>query len=72
MIVRLLVAALVLAVMSLASPEALAQGCAICRNSAAAGGEQAAKALNTGVLVLLLPTISIFVGILFYAARYRK
>ncbi|MFQ5723974.1 MAG: hypothetical protein ACE5G6_05730 [Terriglobia bacterium] len=56
----------------LAAPEAFAQGCSMCRNTAAAGGEQATRALDLGVLILLVPTISIFAGILVFAVRYRK
>jgi hypothetical protein len=55
-----------------AAPEAFAQGCVACRTSAAAGGAEAARALDHGILVLLIPTISIFVGILAFAFRYRK
>lgn len=73
MLLRLTGAVLAVAVVVLvATPEVLAQGCAMCRNAAAAGGEQAARAFNLGILVLLLPTITIFVGILFVAVRHRK
>jgi len=54
------------------APEVFAQGCVACRTSAAAGGAEAARALDHGILVLLIPTISIFVGILAFAFRYRK
>ncbi|MEE8201537.1 MAG: hypothetical protein V3R29_10260 [Candidatus Acidoferrales bacterium] len=64
--------AVLIAAAWLAAPEAFAQGCSMCRNTAAAGGEQAARAFNLGILVLLVPTISIFVGILVFAVRYRK
>lgn len=69
---RLAAVLLAAAVLVVAAPELLAQGCVLCRNTAAAGGAEAAKALDRGVLVLLFPTISIFVGIVFYAFRYRR
>ncbi|MEE9235331.1 MAG: hypothetical protein V3U28_07840 [Candidatus Acidoferrales bacterium] len=69
---RLALAVLIAAAWLAAPPEVFAQGCSMCRNTAAAGGEQAARAFNLGILVLLVPTISIFVGILVFAVRYRK
>jgi hypothetical protein len=56
---------------ALAAPAAWAQGCAMCRNSAAAGGADAARTFDLAILVLLIPTISIFVGILVFAFRRR-
>ena len=53
-------------------PAVFAQGCVICKTTAAAGGEGAAKAMNLAILVLLIPTLSIFVGILLWAFRYRN
>ncbi|MBI4462346.1 MAG: hypothetical protein HY653_05520 [Acidobacteria bacterium] len=70
--VRLALALLLGTILLAAAPAAFAQGCAICRNTAAAGGAEVARALDHGVLVLLVPTISIFVGIVFFAFRYRK
>lgn len=54
--------------------DAFAQGCVLCRTAAAAaaGGAESAKALNRAILVLLLPTLSIFLGIFFWAFRYRN
>ena len=66
-------AALLLLVVALASaPAAWAQGCVMCRTSAAAGGDQAMKAFDLAVLVLLVPTILLFVAILAFAFRYRN
>ena len=55
----------------LTSPHALAQGCAMCYQSAAASGQQGREALQDGILILLFPTISLFVGIfaLIYSRR---
>ena len=63
---------LVAATLLASAPGVFAQGCVACRTSAAAGGAEAARALDHGILILLIPTLSIFVGILFFAFRYRK
>jgi hypothetical protein len=57
---------------ALAAPSAWAQGCVMCRNSAAAGGADAAKTFDLAILVLLIPTVSIFVGILVFAFLRRN
>jgi hypothetical protein len=46
------------------------QGCAMCYQNASATGAQGREALRDGVLVLLFPTLSLFVGIL--ALIYRR
>lgn len=68
-------ALLIMALLLGLAPSAFAQGCALCRAAAAAAAEQtprAGNALNLAILVLLVPTISIFVGILLWAFRYRN
>ncbi len=70
--VKKLTALLILAVALLAAPLAYPQGCVMCRTSAAAGGEEAMKAFDLAVLVLLVPTVLLFVGILAFAFRYRN
>jgi len=65
-------ALLILAVALVAAPLAYPQGCVMCRTSAAAGGEEAMKAFDLAVLVLLVPTVLLFVGILAFAFRYRN
>ena len=54
---------------SVASPSAFAQGCAMCYTSAAAASAAAIRSLNIGILVLLLPPLAMFIGILTYALR---
>lgn len=49
---------------------AAAQGCAMCYQNAAASGARGSAALRHGILVLLLPAISIFLGI--FALIYRR
>jgi len=53
------------------APQAAAQGCAMCYQSAAASGEQGRQALRSGILILLFPTLSLFLGIfgLVYSRR---
>lgn len=54
---------------SVASPDAFGQGCAMCYTTAAAAGPGAARSLDLGILVLLVPTLVLFVGVLFFAVR---
>ena len=53
------------------APQAAAQGCALCYNTAAATGKQGTHALNQAILVLLIPPLAIFLGIFafFYSRR---
>jgi len=51
-------------------PPAAAQGCAMCYQNASATGAQGAQALRHGILVLLFPTLSLFVGI--FSLIYRR
>jgi hypothetical protein len=53
-------------------PRVVAQGCAMCYQSAAATGARGGAALRHGILILLFPTISIFVGILGLMYRRRN
>ena len=52
-----------------AAPSAFAQGCPMCYRAASQAGEMAIRALNSGILVLLIPTLLMFVGILVFAVR---
>ena len=54
---------------SVATPSAFAQGCVMCYSSAAAASAAAMRSLNIGILVLLLPPLAMFVGILTYTIR---
>ena len=49
---------------------ALAQGCAMCYQNAAATGSQGRAALQHGILILLLPALSLFLGI--FGLMYRR
>ncbi len=61
----------VFALFAVLAPHAAAQGCAMCYQSAAASGAQGREALRHGVLILLFPTMTLFLGIfgLFYTRR---
>src|SRR3989442_7623048 len=54
---------------SVASLNAFAQGCAMCYTTAAAAGPGAARALDLGILVLLVPTLVLFVAVFGFALR---
>jgi hypothetical protein len=54
------------------APPAFAQGCALCYNTAASQSPEAAKQLNYAILTLLVPTLSLFCGILIFAFRRRN
>ncbi len=51
------------ALFAVCTSSAVAQGCAMCYQNAAASGVQGREALRHGILILLFPTLSIFVGI---------
>jgi hypothetical protein len=50
----------------------LAQGCALCYNTAAAANASAIHALRSGILVLLIPPVLIFGAICTFALRHRN
>jgi hypothetical protein len=59
-----------LGLIALPMPHVVAQGCAMCYQSASATGAQGGAALRHGILILLFPTLSIFVGI--FGLMYRR
>ena len=50
----------------------LAQGCSMCNTVASAQAEPAVKALNRGILLLLIPPVAIMGAILFWAFKFRN
>ncbi len=54
-----------------ASPLTYAQGCPMCYNAAAAAKAGAIQALRSGILILLIPPVLMFVGIFLIAFRNR-
>ena len=49
-----------------------AQGCPMCYNTAAAAKAGAIHALRSGIIVLLLPPLAMFIGIFVIAFRSRE
>jgi hypothetical protein len=56
----------------LTAPHAAAQGCAMCYQNAAASGAQGRAALRHGILILLLPALTLFSGIFVLIYRRRN
>jgi len=48
---------------------AFAQGCALCYTTASATGAAAQRSLDWGILALLMPALSLFLGIIFLLYR---
>ena len=67
-----ILAAVALASALLNAPELLAQGCAMCKTVAAAQSKEAATSLNWGILLLLVPPVTIMSSILLFAFRCRN
>ena len=59
-----------MAIIGLAPLRALAQGCAMCYQNAAAADSHGRTALQHGILILLLPALSLFFGI--FGLMYRR
>jgi len=62
--------ALAVLLLAMAAAPAGAQ-CAMCYQNAAAQDARAMRALNFGILLLLIPPVTIMAGILLTAFRYR-
>jgi hypothetical protein len=54
------------------APELLAQGCAMCKTVAAAQSKEAAASLNWGIVLLLVPPVTIMTSLLLFAFRCRN
>ena len=66
-----LLAAGFLIVLCSVAPHAAAQGCAMCYQNAAASGAQGRAALRHGILILLVPALTLFSAILVLIYRRR-
>lgn len=51
-------------------PRAFSQGCALCYTQAAASGARMIKALRSGIVILIIPPLSMCMGAI--ALAYRK
>ncbi|HKV49415.1 MAG TPA: hypothetical protein VJN69_15075 [Candidatus Acidoferrales bacterium] len=65
-----LIAAATIAALTVFAPHVAAQGCAMCYQNAAASGAKGQEALRHGILILLIPALTLFGGII--AAIYRR
>ena len=63
-------AALALAVLTAAWPEAALAQCPLCRSALQDAGDKTARTMNFAIVVLLIPPVSIFCAI--FAVAYRK
>ena len=59
-----------LVAVSVGAKYAVAQGCASCYTTAAAGGTQTIHALRNGIVVLLVPPALMFVGLMFLVKEW--
>jgi hypothetical protein len=64
-LLAILIAGLALA----AAPAVQAQGCVMCYTSASAAGQRGERAFRQAILVLMIPVLCLFVGILLFAWR---
>ncbi len=56
----------------MAVPAAFGQSCALCYTAADATGSHGARMLDIGILVLLIPTLLLFVGIIVMLVRRAR
>lgn len=59
-----------IAIIGLTPFRAVAQGCAMCYQNAAAADTHGRTALQHGILILLLPALTLFLGI--FGLMYRR
>lgn len=52
--------------------DVLAQGCASCYTTTAAGGTQTIHALRSGILILLIPPVLMFASLIWVLWRWRS
>lgn len=64
-----IVAAIIAACVAMIAPHAAAQGCAMCYQNAAASGAKGQAALRQGILILLVPALALFGGIVWAIHR---
>jgi len=67
---KLILLCIVVAAAAALAPDAVAQGCSMCRKSVQALGPDGQRAMNTAILILLAPTLLLF-GSVFYLARRK-
>jgi hypothetical protein len=52
-----------------AVPAAMAQSCAMCYATASAAGPREQKSLDVGIVILLIPTLTLFIGVFILLIR---
>jgi hypothetical protein len=68
-----LIAAALIALATLAAPpSALAQSCALCYTQAASAGNRMIQALQSGILILIIPPTLMSVGMIFIVCHKRN
>jgi len=71
-LIRRMLLSAALCALLLLSANLLAQGCASCYTTAAAGGSQTAHALRAGILLLVFPPTLIFIGLIVTLQRWKS
>ncbi len=61
--------AIIALLVALVAPPALAQGCSMCYANAAQQQAEAQRALNLGIIVLIIPPVLLFAGVMVTAFR---
>ena len=59
-------------VLVLIAPAGADAQCAMCRSALQGAGDQAARAINSGMLVLLIPPVAIFCSIFAVFIKYKN
>jgi len=70
--IRLVGIALVVLVVLTLPPLAFSQGCALCYTQAAASGARMIRALRSGIVILMIPPVSLCLGAMVLAYRKRN
>ncbi|MGO9124501.1 MAG: hypothetical protein ACLP6G_06385 [Terriglobales bacterium] len=68
---RLVKVAWVVLVALMLSPPAFSQGCPLCYTQAAASGARMIRALRSGIVILIIPPLSMCLGAIVLAYRKR-
>lgn len=68
---RLRLASLVF-LLALSATPAFGQGCVMCYTSAAAASQKGQRAITRGVLLLLVPPVSMMAGLVLVGLRYGR
>jgi len=70
-LLKMAAAAIVMLILLLDAPAALAQ-CALCKTALDDAGAATARTMNLAILVLLVPPVTIFCSVFFVAFKFHK